>query len=185
VGQGIKACEEVRKAQSLDPLSPFFRAAGGLFLYFAGRKEEGIRQNLKAVELAPDFLVPHSNLSAFHFEMRNYDPGIREYEMASKLERMHPATLTAMLDAYRSGGISAFRREQLELNARGRLKLDASSLAKLHAHLGDKEKAIRYLHESVKEHGAYLEYLGVDPTWDSLRGEPEFQAILGELHLRQ
>ncbi len=185
VGQGTKACEEVRKAQSLDPLSPFFRAAGGLFLYFAGRKEEGIRQNLKAVELAPDFLVPHSNLSEFHFEMRNYDPGIREYEMASKLEGMHPATLTAMLDAYRSGGISAFRREQLELNARGRLKLDASSLAKLHAHLGEKEKAIHYLHESVQEHGAYLEYLGVDPTWDSLRGEPEFQTILGELHLGQ
>jgi tetratricopeptide (TPR) repeat protein len=185
VGQGTKACGEVRKAQSLDPLSPFFRAAGGLFLYFAGRKEEGIRQNLKAVELAPDFLVPHSNLSEFHFEMRNYDPGIREYEMASKLEGMHPATLTAMLDAYRSGGISAFRREQLELNARGRLKLDASSLAKLHAHLGEKEKAIHYLHESVQEHGAYLEYLGVDPTWDSLRGEPEFQTILGELHLRQ
>jgi len=185
LGQREKASEEVRKAQSLDPLSPFFRAAGGLMLYFAGHREEGIQQNLKAVELAPDFLVPHLNLSEFHFEMGNYDLGIREYEKAARLAGMRPATLAALLTSYKSKGISGFLREQLKLNDKGILQLDSFSLAKIHARLGEKEKTLQHLQQSVQEHGAYLEDLGVDPIWDGLRAEPEFQAILQELHLRQ
>jgi TolB-like protein/DNA-binding winged helix-turn-helix (wHTH) protein/Tfp pilus assembly protein PilF len=185
VGQREKASEEVRKAQSLDPLSPFFRAAGGLMLYFAGHREEGIQHNLKAVELAPDFLVPHLNLSKFHFEMGNYDLGIREYEKAARLAGMRPATLAALLNSYKSEGISGFLREQLKLNDKGILQLDSFSLAEIHAGLGEKERTIQHLQQNVQEHGAYLEYLGVDPIWDGLRGEPEFQAILQELHLRQ
>jgi tetratricopeptide (TPR) repeat protein len=185
VGQPEKAREEVRKAQSLDPLSPFFRAAGGLMLYLAGHREEGIQQNVKAVELAPDFLVPHLNLSEFYFQMGDYDLGIQEYEKASRMAGMPPATLAALLDSYKSKGISGFRREQLKLHNKGMLELDSFSLAAIHAALGEKEKAIQYLQQSVQEHGAYLEFTGADWRWDSLRGEPEFQTILRELHLRQ
>ena len=185
VGQREKTREEVRKAQSLDPLSPFFRAAGGLMLYFAGYREEGIQQNLKAIELAPDFLVPHMNLSHFYFESGNYDLGIREYEKGSMLAGMRPATLAALLDSYKSQGISGFRREQLKLNNEGILPLNNFSLAVLHTALGEKEKAIQYLQQNVQEHGAYLQFIKADWRWDSLRGEPGFQAILGELHLQE
>jgi TolB-like protein/DNA-binding winged helix-turn-helix (wHTH) protein/Tfp pilus assembly protein PilF len=185
VGLREKAREEVRKAQSLDPLSPFFRAAGGLMLYFAGYREEGIQQNLKAIELAPDFLVPHLNLSQFYFEMGNYDLGILEYEKGSRLAGMRPDTLAALLDSYKSQGISGFRREQLKLNEKGLLQLDSFSLAVIHAGLGEKEKAIQYLQQNFQEHGAYLEFIGADWRWDSLRGESEFQTILREMHFRQ
>jgi len=185
VGQREKVREEVRKAQGLDPLSPFFRAAGGLMLYFAGYRREGIQQNLKAIELAPDFLVPHLNLSDFYFDMGNYDLGIREYEKGSRLAGMRPATLASLLNSYKSEGISGFRREQLKLNEKGLLPLDSFSLAVIHAGLGEKEKAIQNLQQNVREHGAYLQFIAVDWRWNSLRGEPEFQAILQELHLRQ
>jgi len=185
VGQRQKAIEEVRNAQSLDPLSPFFRAAGGLLLYLAGNREEGIQQNLKAAELAPDFPVPHLNLAQFYFQMGHYDLGMREYEAASRLEGMRPAILAVLVDSYKSEGISGFRREQLKLNDEGIRPLDSFQLATIHAELGDREKAIQYLQQSAQEHGAYLEWIGADWTWDSLRGEPEFQTILRELHLRQ
>lgn len=185
IGERQKAREEVRKAQSLDPLSPFFRAAGGLMLYFAGYREEGIQQNLKAVELAPDFLVPHLNLSEFYFDMGNYDQGIHEYEKGSMLAGTPPAILTALRDSYKSQGISGFRREQLKLNEQGLLQLDSFSLALIHAALGEKAEAIEYLHQNVQEHGAYLQFIKADWRWDSLRAEPEFQAVLRELHLGQ
>lgn len=185
VGQREKASEEVRKAQSLDPLSPFFRAAGGLMLYFAGHREEGIQQNLKAVELSPDFPVPHLNLSEFYFAAGNYDLGIGEYEKGSRLAGMRPPTLAALLDSYRTEGIVGFRRQELKLNDKGILQLDSFSLAVIHAGLGEKEKTIQYLQQNVQQHGAYLEFIGADWRWDSLRGEPEFQVILRELHLRQ
>ena len=154
-------------------------------LYLAGYKEEGVQQNLKAIELAPDFLVPHLNLSEFYFGMGDYDLGIREYEKGSMLAGMSIATLAALLDSYKSEGISGFRREQLKLNDKGILQLDSFSLAEIHAGLGEKEKTIQYLQQNVQEHGAYLEFVGADRRWDGLRGEPEFQTILRELHLRQ
>jgi TolB-like protein/DNA-binding winged helix-turn-helix (wHTH) protein len=184
VGQRQKAVEEVRKAQSLDPLSPFFRAAGGLLVYLAGSREEGIQQNLKAVELAPDFGVPHGNLAQFYFHMGSYDLGIGEYEKASRLAGVPPATLAALLDSYKSKGISGFWRERLKLNDQGILPLDTFSRAVIHARLGEKDKAIQYLQQNVQEHGAYLEWIGADWRFDSLRSEPEFQAILRELHLQ-
>jgi hypothetical protein len=117
--------------------------------------------------------------------MGNYDLGVHEYEKGSRLAGMRTDTLAALLDSYKWQGISGFRREQLKLNEKGLLQLDSFSLAQIHAGLGEKDKTIQYLQLNVQEHGAYLEYLGVDPTWDGLRGEPEFQAILQELHLRQ
>ena len=184
VGQREEVRNEVRKAQTLDPLSPFFHAAGGLFLYFAGYREEAIQQNLKAIELAPDFPVPHLNLSKFYFEMGANDPGFREYEKGAQLSGIPADTLAALLDSYKSKGTPGFRREQLELNGKGLLPLDSFSLANIYADLGDRGKAIQYLRQNFREHGAYLEFAAVDPVWDSLRNEPDFQAILRELHLQ-
>jgi hypothetical protein len=92
--------------------------------------------------------------------------------------------LAALLDAYKSKGISGFWRERLKLNDKGILPLDSFSQAVIHARLGEKEKAIQYLQQNVQEHGAYLEWIGADWRFDSLRSEPEFQAILRELHLQ-
>ncbi len=184
VGRREETAAEVLKAQRLDPLSPFFRAAGGLMLYLAGYREEGIQQNLKAIELAPDFLVPHSNLAMFYFELGRYEEGMREYETSAKLGGMESSVLAQLLDAYHSGGMPAFQREQLQLNAQGRLRLDSFSIAAIHAALGEKGQAIQSLQQNLREHGAYLDFIGVDPRWDSLRAEPEFQAILQEVHLR-
>lgn len=185
MGQRQKAMEEVRTALSLDPLSPFFRAAGGLMLYIAGYREEGIQQNLKAIELSPDFPVPHLNLSEFYCGMGEYDLGVREYEEGSRLAGIEPAALATLLDSYKSEGFSGFLRERLKLNGKGIVHLDSFALAVIHRELGDKEKAIQYLQQNVQEHGAYLEFIRADWRWNSLRGEPEFQTILQELHLRQ
>jgi hypothetical protein len=73
----------------------------------------------------------------------------------------------------------------LKLNDKGLLQLDSFSLAAIHTRLEEKEKAIQYLQQNVREHGAYLQFIGADRTWDTVRREPGFQAILRELHLQQ
>ena len=56
-------------------------------------------------------------------------------------------------------------------------------LAQVHAWSGEKEKALDLVEKLVKVPG-YLSYgyLRTDPSWDPLRGNPRFEAIVQSLH---
>jgi hypothetical protein len=49
--------------------------------------------------------------------------------------------------------------------------------------LGDKDHGMQSLREAVKEHGTNLA-LGIpDPVFDSVRSDPEFAALMNQVHL--
>ena len=56
-------------------------------------------------------------------------------------------------------------------------------LAVIYAWTGDKDRAIKQLAEAAKLPGSYLSYgdLRLHPFWDSLRGDPRFEAIITSL----
>jgi len=43
--------------------------------------------------------------------------------------------------------------------------------------LGDHEEALRWLERAVEQRSGWLVYLATEPRFDSLRGEPRFEAI--------
>jgi len=49
--------------------------------------------------------------------------------------------------------------------------------------LGDKAGALTSLENSYAHHETDVNYIGVDPIFDSLRSEPRFQALLKKLGL--
>jgi hypothetical protein len=51
--------------------------------------------------------------------------------------------------------------------------------------LGDSDKALTCLERAYEEHDAWLVYLEVGPTWDPLRSEPRFQAVLRRMNFPQ
>jgi hypothetical protein len=57
-------------------------------------------------------------------------------------------------------------------------------LASVYARLGDRPKALDYLERALKERQADLIFINVDPYFDSLRGEPRFQAVAKAVGLR-
>jgi tetratricopeptide (TPR) repeat protein len=56
------------------------------------------------------------------------------------------------------------------------------SLASIHALIGNKEQAIQYLLESRNRQEMWIAFLD-DPSFDSLRGDPRFAALVRELEL--
>jgi serine/threonine-protein kinase len=61
----------------------------------------------------------------------------------------------------------------------------SSSIAILHARLGEKDEALRWLERSFESHTRDLIYLKVEPAYDSLRGDPGFDALLRRVGLPQ
>ena len=58
-----------------------------------------------------------------------------------------------------------------------------AELAVLYAGLGDKEKAIAALERAYIAHDLQLQYLKVEPHFDSLRSDPRFADLLRRVGL--
>jgi len=57
------------------------------------------------------------------------------------------------------------------------------ALASIHARLGEPERALDLLESAFQEHDTTLVWLAVHPRFDSLQGNPRFQALLDQMRL--
>jgi hypothetical protein len=55
---------------------------------------------------------------------------------------------------------------------------DAFRVAAFYARAGEKALALDWLEKGFEQRGPAIVHLRVDPTWDFLRGEPSFEALL-------
>jgi hypothetical protein len=53
-----------------------------------------------------------------------------------------------------------------------------SALARAHAVLGNRDRAIHWLERALRERSSAIAYLQVEPAYDSLRGDPRFVQLL-------
>ena len=56
--------------------------------------------------------------------------------------------------------------------------VSAGSFALVYAGLGEKDQAFAWLEKAYEERSSALSYLKVNPTWDALRGDPRFEALV-------
>jgi hypothetical protein len=81
-------------------------------------------------------------------------------------------------------GYRALMHRRLEWEERAvKGPVGSSGIAMLHARLGEKELAFRWLERSFESHTRDLIYLKVEPAYDSLRGDPRFGALLRRVGL--
>ena len=62
-------------------------------------------------------------------------------------------------------------------------KTSAWEFAKLYAIFGHKEEALEYLEQAYREHSPRLVCLQNDPSYDFLRSEPRYRAIVKKVGL--
>lgn len=81
-------------------------------------------------------------------------------------------------------GPDVFRRRILEWEAADAdAPVSSSAIAIGYARLGETDRAIEWLEKSFASHTRDLIYLKVEPSYDSLRGDPRFQKMLSRLRL--
>lgn len=62
------------------------------------------------------------------------------------------------------------------------LKGGAFDIAAVYVALGDKDEAFRLLEKSVKERDSLLVFFKEDPTFDDLRSDPRWKALLRRMN---
>jgi serine/threonine protein kinase/tetratricopeptide (TPR) repeat protein len=175
-----EAVMEARRAQELDPLSLIINENLGDVLRLAGRYDEAIEQLQKTLDLDPSFSVAHFTLAAAYEDNGMHDKAITEYM------KYAPQELALTLkDAYMKSGMKGFLEKLLELAIESSMKTYVSSyrIAELYAILGKKDEAFSWLEKAYAERSILFAYLKADASFESLRSDPRYTALLKKVGL--
>jgi serine/threonine-protein kinase len=193
MGRSDEAIAEARRAQELDPQSPIINTMVGEMYREARRYDEAVAQFRKTLEIDPNFAQTHSLLGNTYGECGKYEEMIEELRKAAILFGAPPDKVEKRaadnLAAYRSGGERGYWQSELEMTLReSRAKgtePPPDYLAAIYAHLGDKDRAFAEMEKAYSKHMREMNYLKIQPAWDSLRSDPRFADLMRRVGLPQ
>jgi len=191
-GRNKEAKAAMRRALEINPLSHNFLADMGQLHYFDREYEEAKEYCRQALEIYPEFFFAHEYLYYIHLKTGEYDKAIEELITAERInsafgnqssERKEQieANFNKLRKAYQRGGIKGYFEYRLPGTPQA-----ASSFygyAMKHAFLGEKEKALDNLERACQSRAFLAAFVKADPVFDSLRGDPRYQAILRKMNL--
>jgi len=179
MGRGSEAQAELDRAVRLDPFSLPLKTDVGFQLHYRGLNEPAIHE-LSAVLLEnPAFPLAH------FWRGRVYGAEHRCQEALADLASVGPAlqdwqpVLAARGQTLGVCGHSAEAKSILDRfqELAERQYVTSYGVALVHAGLGDKSEAFRWLDKAYDERSHWLVWLSLDPRWNDLRGDPRFDQL--------
>lgn len=179
-GRFDEALHQMQLARQLDPMSPGIVQALAWTYYHMRRFGDSIATFRSMLEAVPDFSY---GLMTFSWALRHTgagDEAVRYAEKALDLSSGGQFFVAALGAAYAAAG----RPQQAEAVLE---RLDQMSqhgyvspyhLALIHVQLGNRDKVIELLEEASTRKDAWLVWLGVEPQFDPLRGDPAFEDLV-------
>ena len=178
-GRTEEALADLREAQRLDPARADHYRETGEALREAGRAAEGLADVRYAAALDPS----PGNLQVLAFtlsDLGRFDEAVGPALSACEAVRTQQSCAVYATCLWRAG-----RRQEARDAAARATRLDpvngSYNMACYHAVAGDRVEALRYLRRAVEE-GTPRAYISGDPDLKSLHGDPEFEAIVAEVH---
>jgi TolB-like protein/Flp pilus assembly protein TadD len=184
LGRFDEALSEVESARHLDPVSPAMNAYIGLPLFLAGRYDQLIERLQPLAEKHPDYHHPYAWLALAYQQKGEWAKAIAAMEKAYKLDGQ-PEALAQLGHVYAVAGRTAEARRTLsDLNrlSRGRY-VSAYNFAVLHAGLGERDEAFRWLQKAEKDRSEWFAAVKVDPRLEALHSDRRFAGVLRSVGL--
>ncbi len=181
-----EAIREARRARELDPLSLTINGAVGRGLYSAGRAEEAVEELRKVVAIDTTFVANNEYLGTAYVALRRYAEAVPVLRRAvdPAVRQSSPLGILgfALAKSGRRAETQEVLRELLERQRRGYIA--PTSLAVLHAGLGDTTGTFAWLQRALEGRDPFLIYNFVsDPIMAPFRRDPRGQAILRAMGL--
>jgi serine/threonine-protein kinase len=182
------ADECLQRAAALNPTSPRLRWMHGRMLLYLGRGAEAVREMRKVVETAPDQYKALACLGKFLY----YEGELAEAEHVMERARAIAGSEADAAVAIFSGYLAAARgaRDDIDPALLG-LKPDdvvdgdiAYYMGGIRALLGDRAEALEWLRRAVALGNHNYPWFARDKNYASLRGDPEYEAILSDTRRR-
>jgi eukaryotic-like serine/threonine-protein kinase len=184
-GRSDEAVREMQQAQELDPLSLPKITAVGEALYMARRYDEATAAFQRALEMDPNSGFAYWALGRAYTEKGMYAEAITAFQKSIPLSGDSPDEPASLGCVYARSGRRAEARKIVEdLKKLAKKKYIAPTVfAELYVALGDKDQAFDWLDKAYDAHDFILVSLKVEPTFDNLRSDARFTALLKRIGL--
>lgn len=183
MGRFSDAKEEVRRAQELDPLSLQTNSWLGDLYFFERDYDRAIAQHKRVLEIVPDYAEAHQSLADDYFAKGMCKESLQEGGIYMRIMGF-PEIEELGRKTYATSGCGGVLR--------GRIKIQSDptdmanyfpyQVAQDYARLGNKEKALYWLDRCFNE-GVGMNFVKIDPVFDSLHSEPQFSDLLKRMGL--
>jgi eukaryotic-like serine/threonine-protein kinase len=182
LGRFEEARQELKKAQELDPLSLLINTSVGRQLYFAHQYGSAIEQFQKTLQMDQNFVPAQHAIESAYAQNGMYKEAVAERQKVLTLSGSPDLAASIGADYTQSGypGVMQSWLEGLkEVSKRG--YVSAYNIAQIYAQLGEKAQAMTWLEQALNQRDSKLTYVKVEPAFDSLRAEPQFQQVVQRL----
>jgi eukaryotic-like serine/threonine-protein kinase len=184
IGKVADGGTEARLAQEIDPLSPGPTNVLARVYWAQHDYDEAIAQLNKSLEISPNAPVTHYNLSDLYGAKGMYDSAVAQLKQGLTLEG-RGLEASGVDAAYKRDGYKGVLRTVIQINSNPSPKeYYPARVAQSYILLGDKEQALVWLDKAYDAHLG-LNFIKVNPTWDSIRSHPGFADLLRRMGLPQ
>ena len=182
-GRNREGILELRKAESLDPLSLIIGADIADAFCVSRLYDAAVEQSKKIIEMDPNFAIGHYELGQALEQMQMHDEAISEFQRAIELSGHSGAFDSNLGYAYAVSG----RKEQAlkivdELESRHPTNYSVQAdVALIYVGLDDRDEAINRLNKAFD--ARFKASILRRPAFDPLRSDPRFQDLLRRMGL--
>jgi eukaryotic-like serine/threonine-protein kinase len=179
------AVAEAKRAHSIDPWSLGNNRQLAVTLLMSRNYDDAIKQALRVQALEPGKPQPFQTLADAYIQKGDFINAraavLKAQELTEPGVAMGPVLLSDLATVEASSGHPQAARKILddlirrfETHAQG----NAAAVASVFLALGDKPSALSWLRRSAAASESEVGYLRIDPRWDALRGDPEFERLI-------
>ncbi len=179
LGEFEAAADQIRLALESDPLSPVLYCVDAQMSYFARRYNEAAEKCRRSIEVEPAFPLTHFMLGLVSEQLGRFEEAVGHLQKACGSMPQCAWFQAELGRAYALCGNEGEARSVLRglESRREEMYVSAYSIAGLYDGLADRARALGWLDRANEERSARMMFLNVDPRFDALRPDPQFQEL--------
>ena len=177
-GREDEAFAKIKRALEIDPTSVIYNATFGFLYYWARRYDQAIEQLRKTIDIDQGHWLAHYWLAQAYAQKGMNGEALLEAQKARGLSG-DSGSLWVVGYVHAVGGRRAEAQQQIDelLKLSKQRYIPPYDIAQVYAGLGDKDQAFAWLEKADEDRSRGMDYLNVNPVFETLRSDPRFAAL--------